>query len=372
MVFDPDKRLSNLRDRRQGLSVLRKSVATADAAEFAARTRLTELYERRSSNKATRYALGAMQEVDPDYTANSVAEGDRVKNQLAKNLAGEIPVAFEYQGSVPLNVHIRGVSDIDLLILRTDFVTIDLQGPGANTYSDWTGAGPADLLSRLRTRGEVILQSAFPEADVVTSGAKSIAISGGSLRRKVDVVPSHWHDTARYQAHRERKDRGVCILVRDERRTMQNLPFLHIHEIQRKDLHTGGGAKKVVRLLKNLRNDSDYAESIKLSSYETAGIVWHFHEPSLTVHPWAELSLLATAKQNLDAMVANKDWTMRLPTPDGSRRIIDTEEKFRALVLLSLEVDQLAEAVAGELHPSQAKTADNIRKGLREAYVPVP
>ena len=41
-----------------------------------------EVYERmQESSSAIKYAVGAMQPIDPNYTANTYAEGDRVKNQ---------------------------------------------------------------------------------------------------------------------------------------------------------------------------------------------------------------------------------------------------------------------------------------------------
>jgi hypothetical protein len=367
MAADYDARLARLRDRRRGLTELRKSMHTAD---FAERSRLVERYEGRSGNRATKYALGAMQEVDPTFTRNCYVEGDRVKNQLAENLPAKFKPAFEYQGSVPLNVHIRGVSDVDLLALRVDFVTLDRHGPAGNTYGQWTEMTPVAALVEHRAWCEHILKRAFPAADVDTTGSKAIAISGGSLARKVDVVPSHWHDTAAYQASRQRKDRGVRILVKDEGRTNGNMPFLHIHEINVKDARTREGTKKAIRLLKNLRNDSDFAAVIKLSSYEVAGVVWHFDDASLTVAPWAELAIVVATQRNLEVMVANKAATMQLMTPDCTRRVIDTDEKFTGLVALKLEVDQLVEAIARELNPFVTRSGAAMSRSLAEAVLP--
>jgi len=39
-----------------------------------------------------------------------------------------ISATFEYQDSVPLNIHIRFASDIDLLVLHAAFVTVDWGG----------------------------------------------------------------------------------------------------------------------------------------------------------------------------------------------------------------------------------------------------
>jgi hypothetical protein len=364
-----DNRLQNLKRRRQGPSSIAKSFTDSfDAASGA----ITEAYETRSTEKATRYALGAMQAVDAAYTANSVAEGDRVKNQLTKGLEGIVDVTFEYQGSVPLDVHIKGVSDIDLLVLRADYMTVDLNGAHnrAGRYSDWVGAqtGP-ELLSELRSESERLLTSAFPEADVDTAGAKSISLTGGSLRRKIDVVPAHWHDTETYQLTFQRKDRGVRILDKTNGTTIKNYPFLHIHLIHQKDLETRGGTKKAIRLLKNVKEDSGYGNAISLSSYDIAGLVWHFDSAALTAYPWAELSILATLRRGFETLTANKAHCMALKTPDNSRCIIDSEAKFASLLLLHQELDSLAKAVATEVTGGAPILDQSVDNRLRTAVV---
>jgi hypothetical protein len=39
----------------------------------------------------------------------------------------------------------------------------------------------------------------YPAAEIDTTGANAISISGGSLHRPVEFVPAHWTDTAEYQ-----------------------------------------------------------------------------------------------------------------------------------------------------------------------------
>ena len=372
MPVDFDQRLRNLRDRRLGLTTpLTKSVTAADSAALQTRVLKEEAYQRRAAGRATKYALGAMQAVDPEYTQNSYDEGDRVQRQLRDALEGEISVEFRYQGSVPLDIHIKGVSDIDMLVLRDDFHTYDTSGPRAiaGHYRNPISDTPVSRLRRLRSRCETILSDAYPAADVDTSGAKAVTLSGGSLRRKVDVVPSHWHDTARYQSSGLEHERGVSILVKDENRTMNNLPFVHMERINDKDIATWGGTKKAIRLLKNLKSDSDYADVIALTSYDIAGLVWHFPDASLQVIDARELALLAATKMHLDWCAANKAQVMKLQTPDGTRKIIDSELKFAGLMLLSLEVDQLAEGVEADLKSSGLVPGQTLDKRLREAYI---
>ena len=372
MPVDFDQRLRNLRDRRLGLSTtLAKSFTAADSAAMQTRVLKEEAYQRRAAGRATKYALGAMQAVDAEYTQNSYNEGDRVQRQLRDALEGEISVEFRYQGSVPLDIHIKGVSDIDMLVLRDDFRTYDVNGPRAQSghYRNPMADTPIGRLRRLRTRCETILTGAYPAADVDTSGSKSITLCGGSLRRKVDVVPSHWHDTISFQSSGLEDDRGVSVLVKDESTTTDNLPFVHIKRINDKDIGTWGGTKKTIRLLKNLKNDSDYLNLITLSSYDIASLVWHFPDSSLQVIETKELALLAAANFHLTWCAANKAAMMDLPTPDGTRKIIDSDAKFLGLQLLSLEVGQLAEGVADDLKSNSLVYGQTSDERLRKAYI---
>ncbi|QVQ35351.1 hypothetical protein KHQ08_00165 (plasmid) [Pseudochrobactrum algeriensis] len=347
MAKNFESRLGKLKSRRSGPVGLQKGSMTWDGVFVP----VEEAYQKRGTKVATTYALGAMQQVDPDYTAKSYEEGERVRNQLEKALAGLIPVEFDYQGSVPLNIHIRGVSDIDLLLLRTVYVAVDMKGSKAHThYSEWNGDSGESLLSQLRHHAEQILINAFPEATVNIEGSKAITISGGSLRREVDVIPSHWYDTVDYQRTSLKKDRGVYIYLKKEKDRARNFPFLHMHEIQNKDDLTLGNTKKIIRLLKTLVADYEEGSNIELSSYDIASLVWHFDNGSMRVYAWNELSLLWVAKASLDSMVLNETRTKELITPDGTRKIIDKNEKFNSLVKLRNEVNDLVAEVAKELN----------------------
>ena len=73
-----------------------------------------------------------------------------------------------------------------------------------------------DIVKELRTKSEQISPyNSFPKANVNTSGCKSIALEGGSLARKVDIVPSCWYDSIKYQASKFEHDRGIQIYHKD-------------------------------------------------------------------------------------------------------------------------------------------------------------
>ena len=122
------------------------------------------------------------------------------------------------------------------------------------------------------------------------SGSKSIALTEGGFRRKVDVVPSAWFDTIDFQKTNQKFDRAVEIYDRDKASLISNWPFKHIEMVDRKDRITSGGCRKVICLLKSLKRDSD--SRIGLSSYEIAGLVWTFDDRLLQVPAELDMGLL--------------------------------------------------------------------------------
>lgn len=363
------EKLTNMRNRRLGLEGVSMEALsrTASSATFSQPMSLKEAYEKRTSSDATKYALGAMQQLEPEATKVSLDEAERVKNQLNTGLnAAGIPASYELQGSVPLNIHIRFSSDIDMLVLHGGFVTYDATGPRSNTYHG-VAETPLGYIRRLRTSCEEILTNEFPAAKVDTSGAKSISLSGGSLRRKVDVVPSHWHDTAAYQQTKAKHDREVRVLDKHTNVFIPNSPFLHMKCVEEKDIRTAGGAKKLIRFLKNLKRDAN--KTIKLTSYDIASLVWHVDDGSLIKPYYMELSLIAEAQQFLQTLIDNPWCTYNLDTPDKSRKIVDTSDKYDSISLLKAEVDQVAADIAKELRPLYVTDRESILKSLREATI---
>jgi hypothetical protein len=249
-----------------------------------------------------------------------------------------------------LNVHIRGVSDVDLLTLETSFLVYDSNGSKAKSgYYSATDKTSLGVLSKLRTESEKILKLRYPAATVDTSGGKAIAISGGSLPRPVDVVPSHWHDTVDFQSSGLERDRGVYILDKKVPTTLSNHPFLHIHRINQQDASAAGGLKKAIRLCKNVKNDAiEDGKKIVFPSFDIASTMYHCDLAGLRVGAFYELAVLAETQRFLDVLYHDADKAKSLLVPDGSRRIFDTNEKYEGLRTLSMEMDDLAKEVAKE------------------------
>lgn len=202
-MYNIDERISRLKSRRN------------DGWNEALLSRgYYENFESRTNQKATKYALGAMQEVNKRSTEISIEEFEKVRDGLKSCLPGRgFNPDFRLQGSVACNIHIKGVSDVDMLEVNGDLFTYSTGGARGNLYTpSQATASPASEVLKMRSITESELEKRYYAATIDKSNAKSIQLSGGSFRRKVDVVPSHWHDGEDYQLFREEKYRGIVIV----------------------------------------------------------------------------------------------------------------------------------------------------------------
>lgn len=365
-----EERLTRLKQRRTGCDRLERVTEEA-RAEVIAKALVREQWEKLPTGSFTRYAVGAMEAVDAKSTQISKDTAERVGQQLAKGLT--MPVEFRLQGSVPLDVHIRGVSDVDLLTIDRRMLTYAVGGARVWSYYP-TALNSLGTLLELRGAAETVLRSAYPKAKVDCSGGKCIALSGGSLQRPVDVVPAHWNDTAEYQLTQADHDRGVTILNKKVPSTIDNLPFLHIKRVQDADDLVHGGLKRAIRLTKNVKNDADdQVNAGKLASYDIAALLYHADKTALRLGAVRDLAILSETTRFLDWCWRNQAQAKLLRTPDGSRTILDSDAKLEGLLAISLEMDELARQVALE-HVAAARgaslDAQQLRKVLTEAAVP--
>jgi hypothetical protein len=332
-----------------------------------------EDWESRASGKsATKYALGAMQEVDPVYTRVSIETGERIENQLRKRLENkEIRSSFRLQGSVPLNIHIKGVSDVDILAIDEDIVMSDTNGIKYNSYIP-SSKNSVHVIQSLRNEIEDSLVSAFPAATVHTDNAKSVKITGGSLARDVDVVPAIWWNNANYQSSDREVDRGVTILNKKTSELIYNTPFLHIEYITNRCNSTSGGLRKSIRLLKNIKADAA-AENIEigLSSFDVTSIMYHANINKLQQGRYYELAILSETQRWLDWLWRNYEEAQKLDVPDGTRKIFDNAQKKDDLAKLSFQVDKLVLAVANEFNRNFNSDVvdDNVRNYISKSSV---
>ncbi|WP_432322450.1 hypothetical protein [Yersinia enterocolitica] len=348
-----DNRINRLKSRRKGYTAIAGMDSMLESKQVLLnKSQQQEVWENRATGKnATRYALGAMQEVDPTYTRISIETAERIENQLKNRLSAQgIDAEFRLQGSVPLNIHIKGVSDVDLLAIDSQMFVYDNSGLKASTYTQTTSSSIA-VLKNLRHEAEIALTSAFPAATVHKDNAKSIKVTGGSLSRDVDVVPSIWWNTEYYQQTNLESDRGVAILDKTIPKKILNTPFLHIKLITERCNITYGGLRKSIRMLKNIKADSEEeGTKINLSSFDIAAAMYHSNDTNLQLGSYYELAILAETQRWLDYLYNNFEYAKTLDVPDGTRKIFNDEKK-NGLLFLSLQVDNLLREVGQEISP---------------------
>ncbi|MBN73110.1 MAG: hypothetical protein CME32_27965 [Gimesia sp.] len=357
--LDYDRRLENMIARRTApVETMTKSVrygqATIVENQYYKASPVFEVYNKLSKEgSAIRYTVGAMARIDPNYTKITYEQGDRVKNQLDRALRDiNATCDFEYQGSVTNDTHIKSYSDIDLLAITQRFWTLEPPQQPSYPYE----GNPHDDLLEIRSTSCDCLTAAFPKAEVDSSGAKSISISGGSLSRKIDIVPANWYNTNRYAQIQAKRFRAIQVLDLKLGERVKNMPFLHNYRIMKRNERTNGGLCKVIRLMKSLKYDSD---SISLSSYDLAAIGYNMPEPQLMTLPGGEISLLARLKTYLDGLKANPSLCTEMLVPDESRKIFAAGHATRQeLDNLRDEVDDLVEAVSHNLQKSFTKLAE--------------
>lgn len=309
-----------------------------------------EVQFRITQTDSVKYALACMQPIDPDYTANTYAEGDRVKNQLSKNLTE--PCTYDYQGSVTNDTHIKARSDIDLLVLIERFYT--LENPQVPTYP-YKGEPVQDLLD-LRSSAEQVLKDKFPEVDVDCSGSKSIELSGGSLRRKIDVVPSNWFNSNSYAQSGSKTNRGIQILDKDKRTRLTNYPFLHNALLDVKDGQVLGNMRKAIRLMKSLKYDS---ESIDLSSYDICAIGYNIPNDRLLVGSAENLLLVEVCHDYCRELLTYQYIRDAISVPNNTRKVFGADgATVKGLQQLESELMTLRTDILTENTRSFSRLAD--------------
>jgi hypothetical protein len=271
------------------------------------------------------WIFNSMKEVGDDYRRKSYQEADRIVKQLHNK--GITNIDINYQGSVTNNTCIKYASDIDLLIIIQDFITMEPPLKAENPYS----GDPLRTLKILRNLCENIIQESFPTASIDAAKSKCIHVSGGSFKREIDVVICNWVDTVTYQEHLLDFYRGINVLDICKNTRIKNFPFLHNELLNKKDSSTNGGYKKFVRLVKSIKSDAD--DVIDVSSYDLTSLLYHM-EDDIILESHSFYEILENIEEYFIYLNNNYDELAKLFVPNNTVRIIDSlnEDAFIALI----------------------------------------
>lgn len=336
-------KLEKLKNRRTDIELITK---LASEGEILKPDYLLESYEKSNEKDIYKYFLGAMQAVDSIYTRNTFIEAERVQNQLDKIKCQELNFVYRYQGSVSNNTHIKAHSDIDILVIINKFFTLEHPQIPQIPYQ----GNPIEDLYDLRIKCEEHLKEVFYAVDVDCTGAKSISMEGGSLKRKVDIVPSNWFDTNKYAQTLDGNYRGIQILEKYKRERILNMPFYHNLLLNEKESRCQNNYKKLVRLLKTLKADANI--DIDFSSYDITGLIYNMNDSRFIVGS-NYLVLLRNLKAYIKYVLNNSIYRDQMYVPDKSRKVFDgNHNKVIELNNLKKEIDTLYNEIYMDLENS--------------------
>lgn len=328
MTTQLEKRVERLR--------LRKSDPENSSISFIKESLAKSTGKFDKSQDAMDYISESMAEVDINYTKKTFEESDRVQKQIAEACStNNVNVSFQNQGSVTNNTHIRFFSDIDLLVLTEHFITIIAPLKVTNPYK----GDPIQELLALRKLIETRLTNSYYEASVDTSGSKAIRISGGSLRREIDVIPANWCHTKQFEDG-DKNHRGVMVLDTSGPTRVRNFPFLHNKEIDSKDIATFGALRKIIRFVKSVKYDSDI--KINVSSYDIASLCYHIDPTVLTNQSSDDLLIACAWLQFTNKLLSDSNFRSGLQVPNRTRLLFSHEGiNVNELEVLSKEVESI-------------------------------
>ncbi len=261
------------------------------------------------------YISEAMEPVSKTYTENTFKQCDRVIEQLKNNISGSHSgLEFEYQGSVPLNVHIKQHSDIDLLVATGRYYVVT---PPLPVITPYTGNAKNDMI-QLREDIVDTITTQFPAVNVDDSGGKAVSIEGGSLNRKIDLVPISWVHNIDSHGKSDLTSRGIRLYDKKDGEYIQNYPFLHIAKCEGKDRNVGGKFKMLVRYIKNIIKDT---EDISISSYDAVGLMYLQGERELIAADYNPVGLSVSCEAFLLRLLNDDSMMENAMVPNGTRKL---------------------------------------------------
>jgi hypothetical protein len=356
----------NYKARLQNLSNRRTDIALNKAF-------LTESFRKAGLPETVRYVFESMNAIEPSYTKKTYEEAERVQNQIKNGLSPSVSIEFQYQGSVPLNTHIRLHSDLDILTVHKGFHGLE---PPLTPSLPYSNESATRDLRELRTNIYSTLSSAFPKATVDNSIPKAISIKGGSLARKFDIIVCNWYETVLYNSAYFKTNalRGIQIYdKKQDTRLNADYPFAHIEKVEEKNKRTmSENYKRVIRLLKSLKADADV--DINLSSFMITSVMYHMEDYKYSPDVQNSTALLTSTSEHLERIIENYQYRQSLDSPNGKEKLFaqDDSKKVAEFRKLKKELDDTIEDMAEEIRPGIRYLNEQFgRHAVKDYYEPL-
>ena len=354
MNFDYDKLLKEMDRRKFGtdsqMRILNEENALRHSAIAYNDFNRARQYQWLKESSLVKYIVGAMLPVAQNYTQQIIGCRKSVENvlsQMNENIYYNAPLEFEYQGSVSNNTHIRHNSDVDLLTIIGLYETLEYPQKPNPPYK----GVPENDLAKLRNECINQIKKVMYNVHIDDSGAKSIALTGGSLIVKVDVVPANWFNSNKYTETNDKIYRGVQIYNKRTNERILNYPFWFNDLLKEKDSSTAGVFKRAIRLLKTIKADAERIEGtkIKFSSYAISSLLYTVPNKKYWIGE-SPLTLLKIINETL-AFYGHTENYYKLTDPLGNKlNSSETVEGVRKLQsITSLILNDIGEDIHREI-----------------------
>ncbi len=187
------------------------------------------------------------------------------------------------QGSFANNTNVRTESDVDVCIMLNDTFHFDL--PDGKNRGDY-GFTPATLtFFDYRDMVKRALQKKF-RSDYVEDGNKSLKIHENTYHVDADVVPAFQLRNYFYGKSTDRSNyvEGTWFKSKSGQE-VKNYPKIHICNGRNKNTTTNGEYKKLVRIMKHVKNnmiDDHVTNGDKITSFLVECLVWNIPNEKIT------------------------------------------------------------------------------------------
>ena len=194
------------------------------------------------------------------------------------------------QGSYANNTNVRSDSDVDVCVMLKSTFYFDL--PQGKTRADY-GFGPGTIdFEQYRDLVKKALQAKFAQP-FVTDGNKSLKARENTYHVQADIVPAFQHRNYAYSSSQSTWDyvEGTRFYAKDGRE-VTNYPKVHIKNGIEKNTRTNYRYKKLVRIMKHIKNemvDAGQTDGDKITSFLVECLVWNTPDKTITAYSsWTE------------------------------------------------------------------------------------
>ncbi|MES2225763.1 MAG: nucleotidyltransferase [Patescibacteria group bacterium] len=210
------------------------------------------------------------------------------KAVAANTRLSQMDVSIIPQGSYRSKTNVRLDSDVDIAVcLNSTFFT---QYPAGKVHEDFGNSSSEEItFPEFRGLVQVALDDYFGSAQV-TPGNKAFDIHSNNYRVDADVVATfahrHYFENGLFI-----EPAGVAFLTRDTSKRIENWPHQAYENGKDKHDRTGRRHRKMVRILKRLRNKMQaegYEEANDISSYLIESMVWNAADQSFNHTTYTE------------------------------------------------------------------------------------